>query len=646
MKFVHFQRPLSSVLLLSAALFNTSITFADDNAEIELDTLEVVSNPVIEENQLDEFSSLSAVVTEEQLRDQNAVDLAAALKRTPGVQISRFNPVGSFGGAEGGAVFIRGMGVSRPGSEIQTYVDGAPLYMGIWGHPLLDLLPVNGMDSITVYKSPQPHISGNNFASIDLTTKRALEEGLTGNFKISGGFWGTVSEQADIMGKYGDVEFMLAQGYARSDGHRANSAGELKNVMGHIGWQLHDNWNLGLNFLYTNNTADDPGDSRLPAPAIAPEYTTEAGLVSVKLTHEYEQFRGDLQVYTNLGSGDLLNQAGLAGDTLTDFQMVGVRWKEELFLWEGGQITLGVDSDWTWGEVSYNRIAPAPSDSFVSSTFRVTSPYLALTQEIELNEDWTLIPSAGVRYYNHSEFASKLAPHAGITLASDEISFFANISRGIHYPGLEVPTLSGLIPALGDTWQGLAPEVLDHIEVGFQARPFESTQIDVSFFNDRVKNRYIFGFPPAVAFPTFLNLGTYDMRGVEIALKQDITEDWSVFGSLTLLDPSIDNLPYTPKRAVTAGVNGNIMGLNLSFDAQYQTETLTLNRQRALGAVNMDRVGSFVVVNARAAYPIPLLGDKGEVFVAVENLLDRDYAYRAGYKMPGIWGQLGLSMGF
>jgi outer membrane receptor for Fe3+-dicitrate len=161
----------------------------------------VTANPIIESVRVDAFSSTSAVVTESQLRDQNAFDLATALRRTPGVQISRYNPVGAFGGEQGGAVYIRGMGVSRPGSEIKTYIDGVPFYMGVWSHPLLDLLPVNGMQSITVYKSPQPQINGNNFASINLETKRATEDGMQANARISGGYFSTFIEQMDLVGR-------------------------------------------------------------------------------------------------------------------------------------------------------------------------------------------------------------------------------------------------------------------------------------------------------------------------------------------------------------------------------------------------------------------------------------------------------------
>ena len=140
-------------ITLAVLLSLTSVAYAVE--KIDAPEVAVNANPLIESIDVDEYSSTSAIVSEKQINDLNAVDIAAALRRTPGVQISRYNPVGAYGGDQGGAVFIRGMGVSRPGSEIKTYIDDIPFYMGVWNHPLLDLLPVNGMQSITVYKSHQ-----------------------------------------------------------------------------------------------------------------------------------------------------------------------------------------------------------------------------------------------------------------------------------------------------------------------------------------------------------------------------------------------------------------------------------------------------------------------------------------------------------
>lgn len=120
-------------------------------AEIkQLEAVTVSAGPIIESNNVGSFSTLTTRVGEAQIEDMGALDLAAGLRMTPGVQISRYNEVGSYSGDQGGNVYIRGLGVSRPGSEIKTYIDGLPVYMGLWNHPLMDLLPLNGIGNINV----------------------------------------------------------------------------------------------------------------------------------------------------------------------------------------------------------------------------------------------------------------------------------------------------------------------------------------------------------------------------------------------------------------------------------------------------------------------------------------------------------------
>ena len=96
----------------------------------------VTAKPDIAEVEIDKFSAVSAVVTEETIRDLHAADLSSALRNTPGTQITRYAPVGSFNGDQGGSIFIRGMGLSRPGSEIKTYIDDVPMYLPQWNHAL------------------------------------------------------------------------------------------------------------------------------------------------------------------------------------------------------------------------------------------------------------------------------------------------------------------------------------------------------------------------------------------------------------------------------------------------------------------------------------------------------------------------------
>ncbi|WMW81901.1 TonB-dependent receptor plug domain-containing protein [Undibacterium cyanobacteriorum] len=621
-------------------------TFAQESHQ-DKQTVVISARPIIEDVKIDPYSSSAALVTEAQLRDQNAVDLASALRRTPGVQIARYNPVGAFGGDQGGAVFIRGMGVSRPGSEIKTYIDGVPFYMGVWNHPLLDLLPVNGMQSVTVFKSPQPQVNGNNFASVNLQTKRANKEGSEANIRVSAGSFSTVVEQADVTARSGDLDFSLAQGYAKSNGHRLNADGELKNAMGSFAYRIDRNWSANASFLAVDNHASDPGDQRTNLPAVAPKYDTKASLFSTGVTHQHDLWKGELRFYRNQGDGNWLQQSGLDGDTLTHFGMQGLRWKEEFSPWQGGFINFALDQDSLEGSVKFNRISPAPSASFAAPTFKATSIFLGLRQELPIDQNWRAIPSFGIRFNQHNQFDSKQTPTLGLSLISEQAQFFIQASRGINYPGLETTVLSSLIAPLGNSWQKLSAEELDHLEFGTKLSLSRATQLDVSLFKDKVKNRYVFGFPPEVPPPPqFLNLGSYDNQGAEAALRTEVNADLSLFAGVTVMNPSIEHLPYSPKRAFTAGLNANVAGLRVSVDVQSQSDVWALNRPRAAGAVNQEKVDGFTVTNARIAYPIPALGKRGEIFLALENVFDRDYAYRPGYPMPGRSAQIGLAASF
>lgn len=631
---------------VSLSLLGTTAAAQAENQPVELPETLVIGSSVIDQNKVDSFGSLTTVVGQDQIRDLNALDLSSALRRTPGVTVSRFNPVGSFGGAEGGAVYIRGMGASRPGSEIKTYIDGVPFYMGVWGHPLLDLLPINAMQSISVYKGPQPQKFGNTFAAIDLTPLRAEEgDNQHGELQVTGGSFHTATDQASLYGRSGDWDYVLAQGAAHSDGDRQDGDGRLNNGLARIGYRMNENWSTGLLLLHANNQSSDPGQKGLPETKTG-EFDTRGTLASLSLDHNYDWGNGSVKLYHNEGRGSALDQPGLDGDTISDFTLQGLRWEENLRPWQNGEVALGLDVDEMKGDVTYKRVAPAPRGEFDTPTLRVTSPHVALSHAFELNDSWTLTPSAGVRTYEHNVFDSATAPHAGVLLSASNVEFRANLSRGINYPGLEAPVLSNLIPALGQSWKDLKPEKLDHQELGVKFNPFDSTTLDLAVFKDKYKDRYLFAFPPSVSQPSFINLGDYEIKGAEATWQQRWTDNWSSFVGFTWLDPSLKTLPYAPKQSLSLGTTYETGPWRFSADAQYQKDMYVLAEERTAGATNFAQVDSFTVMNLRVGHAVPALGKVGEVFVAVENLFDRDYAYRTNYPMPGTSAQLGVKMGF
>ena len=165
-------------------------------------------------------------------------------------------------------------------------------------------------------------------------------------------------------------------------------------------------------------------------------------------------------------------------------------------------------------------------------------------------------------------------------------------------------------------------------------------------FSDRVTDRYVFAFPPAVSFPTFVNLGSYDLDGSEISLQHRLGAGWSVFAGFTNLRSSKADLPYAPNSSVSLGANWQGGPWRLSLDAQNQSSMVVLGQARANGAPNLTQVSGFTTANLRAAYSVPALGRRGEVFIAAENITDQQYEFRAGYPMPGRSAQVGLHASF
>jgi outer membrane cobalamin receptor len=606
---------------------------------VGLPNINVIANPLIEETHLDAYSSTSSIVTQDQIRDRNAVDIASALRTTPGVEISRYNPVGGYGGDQGGGVYIRGLGTARPGSEIKTYIDGVPFYSGVWGHSLLDILPVNGMSSITVYKSPQPQINGNNFASINLTTKSTTQDGIHGDGRLSAGSFGTVTEQASVSSKQDNINFVLSQGFMKSNGHRANADGELKNIMGRLGIDINDHWKADATFLYTDNYANDPNLVRNSATSGVPKYETNAGMLTAAISHKYDSFNGEFRAYATSGKAKWSNYYNYLYKQ--EFDMNGFKFKENFFPWVGGLISGGVDFDNISGKSSES--ATVINDM---PDMRITSPYVAVNQTIAINNEWCLIPSAGVRFYEHNIYSSKTAPHAGLSVVSEKVTFFANASRGVNYPGQEAVALLGA----SSNWRTLSANDMNHYEIGMKLNPIKGTQFDMSIFHDQINNRFAYTNLYGGGSPTAYKTDGDHTNGAELSLKQNLGDSWLGFANYTYLDPkSSINLPYMPRSAFVLGLNGNVGLFKIAFDAQHQTKMWanTANRVVSWGALgSTHQVDAFTVANVRVSYPVPQMGKKGEIFVAAENIFDEKYEYAPGYKMPGISGQIGLSASF
>jgi iron complex outermembrane receptor protein len=613
----------------------------------------VTASPIIEGNRVNSFGGSSTVVTEEQIADLNAQDLPSALRLVPGVVISRHNPIGSFGGGEGGSITIRGMGSSRPGAEIQTLVDGIPKFVSVWSHPLMDTLSIDPVERIEVYKGAQPLQFGNSaFGAVNLVTKRQSEEGYTTRLQGGYGSYNTVVEVLEHGGRTQDTDYYLVQSFRSSSGHRDNAGGQLQEYFGRMGQQLTGNWYLSLTANGTSNYANDPGPEGRPQEAQG-TYKVDDTMTVATLAHAYSRAKGDVKAWWNGGRASWVNQVDLTSlfnyDTITYYENYGVRARENLTPWTGGNLLAGLDLDFISGKVEIDRVLPRPDAFFPWEAFRIVSPYAGLSQEISLGGGWSLVPSAGIRYYSHSDFDPQWAPQAGLVLRNPDTDIHASYGRGVSYPGIFVAAQSNLFWGGNTRWKDLDPETVDHFEAGVSHSFTPKIRADVTFFHDKGQNRFILVTVPAP--PHYENIAEFRIQGVEATVTFSPTRDFTTFAGATWIpDRSPDNLPHSPEWSASAGMSWRFLErFRVSLDALWQASQYVANtRIPDYGGSSIAEVGGFFLLNGKISWEfrIPSPRMSGEIFLAGENLADQDYAYKKDYPMPGITGMVGLNLNF
>lgn len=620
----------------------------EETPPVVLPPYEVVAQPLAELPVIDRFGSATTTINPGQLRDLVALDFASALRRTPGVTITRYNQVGAFGGSEGGAVFLRGLGASRPGGEIKTLVDGVPKMNGVFNHPLLDLMSVDAAASIAVHARAAPLEFGNTFAAVNIITPRVEQPGHILRGTVAAGSFGTVVERFDYGARQGQFDFYLNQSLRRSDGERPDSDGRLENYFLRLGWELSPRWNLSYKVNRTRNLATDPGVEGAPAgpPSTKGEtYETADWLHIAALDHRYPRAEGSLRAYVNEGEGNWTRrQFSGNADSRNDWRLYGVRWRETLRLWAGGEILAGADLDYDRGTSASIPPAPAQPNVFGPATARIFSAYAGVNHTLAIGSV-DLTPSVGARFYEHDALGRRWAPQAGLVAATGATTWRAGFSRAVNHPGLEVRALSQFIPALGTSWTGLDPEEADQFELGVRHAFNAGTSASVTLFRNEVRNRYVIAFPPPPP-PRYTNLGSYRTEGVEAMIETSPVEGLAVFLGASLLRADPAGLPYVPKSTLTGGLNWRIArGWFLSTDGSYTSAMHVSSVGRSVGAVNPVRVGPQFLLNARLARRFSWgAGDaqRGEIYLSGENLTDRAFAYTPGYPIPGINWMLGF----
>ena len=633
-----------AALLIFFILGSSSILFQGKSFSqaYRLEPVEVVASPVIEGNKVTEYGSQITTVTEKQIDSLNALDLPSAVRRAPGVNISRYNLVGSYGGAQGGAIYIRGMGAERPGAEIQTLIDGQPVFQGVFTHPLMDLLSVDNVERIEIYKGAQPVFLGNmSHGAVNLVTKQKITPGFETKIGTAYGSYSTWNTGLAHGGKIKEFDYYLIGSYKTSSGHRENADGQLQNYFGRMGYDLSKEWRLSFTAGYTDNWAQDPGVAGSTKPPVIPRFTTRDAIYDFTVSHSHSWGTGQIKLFYDDGlvrwrQYDSTRREQF--DSNTDWDNQGFKLEEKLRLWPGGEIVLGYDYLYYGGK--FEEVRPAQTRRLEDTFFYNSAPYLAISQVF--GEKIQFIPSAGIRYNMSRYFGDEVGWQAGLVMRYKETEFHAQYARGFNLPGVYV-VYQYQVWNLGDSWKNLKAEKIDHYEVGVTQKFTSWLKGDLTLFWDYGKDRLIFKSPP----PRFENLVEYHTQGAEMTITLTPFPELEIFVGGTYLEKSPDDLPYAPKWTFTGGLAYRFLEhFLLNVDGQYVADRYVSNPRYP--TATPDKVGDYYLLNAKLTYRLkwkqyPVQTD---FYLAGENLTNVSYEYLKGYPAPGITVMGGVNFYF
>ncbi len=615
---------------------NTPNTASNTVAETRI---VVTASPITQFEQTAKDGASSAVVGREQLERLSATDLPTALRQVPGVTISRYSPVGAYGGAQGGSIYIRGAGTARPGSEIKIYTAGVPRESGVWSHPLMDIAPIDFAESVTVAKNPQPQNYPGTFGAVDIALRQRTAEGHEGELNVAYGRFNTLLTSASVGGKVDILDYYAGIAYKYSEGARAHNEVELRNAFAQAGWAISSHDRLSYIYQHTDNWVRDPGPKGGPVPR-RDQFNTQTDTHALRLDTSRDFIKGYALFYFEDGEikwhkdhlidGNLLSPPGYSN---TDWHNYGFRSAYDIFI-ERLTLTASLDS-WSEGGATKNINENIGKSVWgYNGRFFTTAPYAAARYDFYLGHDWTLTPSAGTRYYLSNEFDNEWAPCAALTLERDGLSFFVSHARGVHYPGIY---MRGTSPG---TWRLLDAEIMDTTETGTHLEFGELAALHASLFHTKVQNRM------DSTMSGYINTGKVRANGAEISLHLYPSKDLTVFAGGTYTDPQDHPVSRMPELTSSAGLSYRVSKyLRWDIDTEYVASQYAYS-MRTVNPV-LEKLDDHLVFNTRVALDMRSFSSlDGEVYVAAENFTNQHHEYFPGYPMPGVMWYTGMKLKF
>jgi vitamin B12 transporter len=634
---------MKSFLFSSAALIALA---APAWAQSAVDDENVVVSATRIPMPVSQVASSVTVITAADIEARQQRSLPDVLRELPGVNIVQ---TGGAGGQT--SIFLRG---SNP-NHTKVLLDGIDLADPATPSGAADIskLLAGDMAKVEVLRGPQGALYGSDAIGgvINIITKKgdgplALSAGAEGGSFDSFNQWGSASGSEGGLHYAATIQHdhagstpvtplnLLPLGQRRNDDFYDNVTATTK-----LGYDVTDNFDLGLVGRYTNSLSKITGDAfnfvtfaSFPSPTRTRietlQYQTRGTAHLVLWDGRFDQTLGVAYGHSISATQDPDN-----GDSRQIGDRVKLDWQGNIRVMDGQTVVLGA-------ETARDALHPGLSFGFPSPLSRGITTNAGFA---ELVSDFGngLYNSISVRYDDNSRFGDKTTWRIAPAWVIESTGTKLKASAG---SGFKAPALQQLYGTFGGN-ANLKPETSFGYDVGVeQSFPLfgkdGAVTGGITWFQNNIRNLIVSG--PAPAFQ-LMNVGRARTDGVESFIA------WKALDSLTL------RADYTYTDALDAGTRLALLRRprhKASVGADWQaTDDLSLDATLLYVGPQIDgnrdfsiprlKMPDYVTVNLAASYR---LTEQWSLFGRIENLTDTDYQSPDGFLRPRIGAYGGIKV--
>ena len=562
-----------------------------------------------------------------EIDERHLLNLEEALNTMAGVDVYKSSGIGA-------RISIRGSGKSR---GVLVLLDGRPLNSGQYGGVDLQSIPIEIIESVTVFKPPVPVWlgAGASEGAIAIVTRKikptAEAAGKPANqLKLNGGSYGLIEGTLSHLAPAGGGELILTAAAKHRDGKRRNH--DLDSGTLNFNWKHETStatcWEAGGRYYLSERGAPGPLDN--PTPKSRQRY--EKGSLATRLSG----FFGDQGDYKLNLYGDFIS---LEDRTQSGFKSILDEWtvgaKAEI-LWsldnrQSLRWTTVCDQD-TVNQTTSGRHRRLTAGGSLDYDYR--TPLFTVTGGLRGDwvSDFTFHPGGSLGFSLKIADPLRIKGNLGYT---ESIPSFGQLYQPSHgsfdqvrgNPNLETEKI--IAYDLGGEWR-LGPDQL------FQLTFFRSDTDDVIV--------YVRG-PDLIYRP--LNAKRAWRQGLELSLQYLFSNGLMVDFNYILQDSKNKQLngelTYTPRQKIKTTLRYTYA----PFKTRCETSLRYVDKQYSeAGNDPAQRLDDYLTMDLKAIQPLTLGEFKGEAFIEIINLLDTDFEIHYGYPDDGIRMMAGLSFPF